>query len=100
MFDVGLPEIGVIVLVAIIMFGPDRLPEFARQAGRLVQRLRDLATNAQADLRRELGPEFADLNLADLNPRAALRKHVLEALEAEPEPLQPNETPPWDSEAT
>ena len=37
MFGVGLPEFAVIALVAVIVFGPDRLPELARQAGRFVR---------------------------------------------------------------
>lgn len=110
MFDVGIWEILVIVVVGIIVFGPDRLPDYARQAGRMVRQLRKFAQGAQSDLRRELGPEYADLNLADLDPRAMIRKHVLEALEDEDldeirarrrkEVLGPDERPPYDAEAT
>jgi sec-independent protein translocase protein TatB len=112
MFGVGLPEIAVIVVVAMLVFGPDRLPEFGRQAGRFVRQLREFARNTQDDLRRELGPEYADLKLRDLDPRAAIRKHILEALEedededpasavAEPvEQLAEGEEPPYDGEAT
>ena len=112
MFGIGLGELAVIALVAIIVFGPDKLPEFARQAGRFLHRLRVFATGARDDLRSELGPEFSDLELRDLDPRAIVRKHVMEAMEeAEAEskkrpqryglrPLGEGEVPPYDAEAT
>jgi sec-independent protein translocase protein TatB len=110
MFDVGIPEIMVILVVAVIVFGPDRLPDYARQAGRMVRQLRQFAQGAQADLRRELGPEYADLKLADLDPRAMIRKHVLEALDEDDldavrerrrrDVLGPGEHPPYDVDAT
>ncbi len=111
MFGVGLPELAVIFVVGVIVFGPDRLPEMARQAGRLIWTVRRLAQNAQRELRNELGPEYADLRLTDLDPRAAIRKHILEALEeedlreayeaqAELDPLLEGERPPFDIDAT
>ncbi|MDQ6641742.1 MAG: sec-independent translocase [Actinomycetota bacterium] len=111
MFDVGLPEIAVILLVAVIVFGPERLPEFARQAARMLHVLRGFANNAQKELRAELGPEYADLQLRDLDPRVAIRQHVLDAMnDIEEEeraktrpgqlPLTQGEAPPYDDEAT
>ena len=109
MFGIGLPELAIIAFVAVIVFGPDRLPEFARQAGRFFRTMRNLAQNAQSSLREELGPEYADLKLADLDPRQAIRKHILEAMEDdfdEPSPtpayevLGQDERPPYDHEAT
>ena len=109
MFGIGLPELMVIGIVAVVVFGPDRLPEFARQAGRFVRQMRNLAVSAQTQLREELGPEYADLKLSDLDPRQAIRKHILEAMEdddlrGEPltghELLPVGERPPYDSEAT
>jgi sec-independent protein translocase protein TatB len=113
MFDVGIWEIVVIALVGIVVFGPDRLPEYARQAGRLARQLRKFAQSAQQDLRDELGPEYADLKLTDLDPRAAIRKHILEAMDEDDldptgspmdrvkrDVLGPGERPPYDVEAT
>ena len=111
MFGIGLPELMVIVVIAVVVFGPERLPEFARQAGRFARQLRNLAQNAQTQLRDELGPEYADLRLADLDPRQAIRKHILEAMEDDddaipadrPRPrevLGADERPPYDAEAT
>jgi sec-independent protein translocase protein TatB len=109
-FGIGLPELLVIMIVGVVVFGPERLPEFARQAGRFARQLRNLAQSAQTQLREELGPEYADLRLADLDPRQAIRKHILEAMEDDdldsPEPLPAFEVlgqddrPPYDSEAT
>ncbi len=99
----------VIAVIAVVVFGPERLPELARQAGRFVRQLRTLTQNAQTQLREELGPEYADLRLADLDPRQAIRKHILEAMEDdfdEPSPLPAyevlgqDERPPYDHEAT
>jgi len=113
MFGVGLPEMAVIMLVAILVFGPDKLPDYARQAGRMVRQLRRFAQSAQQDLRDELGPEFADLKLTDLDPRVAIRKHLLEAMDDDDldptgapthrhtrDVLGPDERPPYDAEAT
>ena len=109
MFDVGLAELGVIAFVAVLVFGPDKLPEMARQAGRFLRQVKRFAESTRDDLRSELGPEFADLELTDLDPRRALRKHILEAMEEGPEvapgraglrPLADGELPPYDVEAT
>jgi sec-independent protein translocase protein TatB len=114
MFGVGLPELAVIAVVAVVVFGPDRLPDYARQAGRMVRQLRKFAQSAQEDLRSELGPEYADLKLTDLDSRVAIRRHLLEALEEDDldptgnpvvrpparDVLGPDERPPYDLEAT
>ncbi len=111
MFGVGLPEFLVLFVVAIVVFGPDRLPEFARQAGRFLHQAKQFTTSARDDIRSELGPEFADLELADLDPRKAVRKHILEAMQDEDpaetvpvkrglRPLEAGELPPYDSDAT
>ena len=108
MFGVGLPEFAVLAFVAVLVFGPDKLPELARQAGTMVRKVRQMANAARDELREELGPEYADLELRDLDPRQAIRKHILEAMDEDdlPEPapayevLAPDERPPYDHEAT
>ena len=112
MFGIGVPEFLVILVVALLAFGPDRLPDFARQAGRMVRQVRSFANNARDDIRAELGPEYADFQLNDLDPRKAIRKHILEAwdedeqggrghaMTAADQPLPYGELPPYDSDAT
>jgi sec-independent protein translocase protein TatB len=74
MFGVGPMELAVLAIVAVIVVGPERLPGFARQAAQMIRTLRDLSTGARQQLRDELGPEFADVDLRNLNPRTAVRR--------------------------
>jgi sec-independent protein translocase protein TatB len=109
-FGIGLPELAVIAFVAVLVFGPDKLPDFAKQAGALLRKARTFANAARDELREELGPEYADLELRDLDPRTIVRKHIIEAMndadeDAKPKrrglrPLREGEVPPYDLEAT
>jgi sec-independent protein translocase protein TatB len=76
MFDINAPEFVVLVVIAIVLFGPEKLPEFARKAARVIRYLRDIAGNAQDQLSKELGPEFSDLDIRDLNPKTFVQKHL------------------------
>jgi sec-independent protein translocase protein TatB len=78
MFDIGLPEFLILAVAALFIFGPERLPAAAQQAARLIKQVRSMASNARTELGKELGPEFANLSLEDLNPRTFVRKQLLE----------------------
>ncbi|MBN9105415.1 MAG: Sec-independent protein translocase subunit TatB [Propionibacteriaceae bacterium] len=82
MIDINGPEILVLLVLAVIIFGPEKLPDLARKAARVLNYLRGIANDAQGRLREELGPEFADLNLANLNPKA-LAASVLDPVKTE-----------------
>ena len=84
MFNVGLGEIAVIVLVCLLVFGPERLPEMARQAGRFLGRLRLTTQDALDQLKGEA--DLKDLNLPDLrigSLRAQARDYVRELMDVE-----------------
>lgn len=124
MFDLSIYKLLVLAVIALVVFGPNELPKVMSQAGRWIRDLRRIAENAKSDLREGLGPEFQDLDLADLNPKTFVRKHLMDDFEAAmtapaatragqnqgqgglataatPQTvLAPGETPPYDVEAT
>jgi sec-independent protein translocase protein TatB len=83
-FNVGLGEIVAIVLVALLLFGPERLPEMARQAGRWLGRLRLTTQDALDQLKDET--DLKELNLPDLrigSLRSQARDYVRELMDVE-----------------
>ncbi len=57
----GVQEIVIIAIVALIIFGPDRLPELAGQAGKLLRDARRMTTDLQGEFERESGVNVRDL---------------------------------------
>lgn len=82
MFGIDAVELVLLIALAVILFGPEKLPQFARKAARVVVYLRGIANNAQTQLRSELGPGYADLDIKDLNPKAFVAKHMSAEIQA------------------
>jgi sec-independent protein translocase protein TatB len=104
--SLGWPEISVLIVLGLFVFGPERLPGMAAEAGRALRKLRQFTKGLTDDLKAELGPEVGDLDLASLNPKTFVRKHLLED-DDDPmpaplryRPLPPSEPAPWDPDTT
>jgi len=120
LFDLSIWKLLVLAVIALVIFGPHELPKIASQAGRALRDLRRIAEGAKNDLREGLGPEFADFDIEDLNPKRFVQKHLLDDLNGGSPPkaeggaaaqaaqqagangtlLAPGERPPFDIDAT
>ena len=78
MFDLSISKLLVLAVIALVVFGPKELPKVAAQAGRALRDLRRIAEGAKNDLREGLGPEFADFEIEDLNPKRFVQKHLFD----------------------
>ncbi|MFF7209764.1 twin-arginine translocase TatA/TatE family subunit [Streptomyces sp. NPDC008238] len=67
--DIGPPEVLTLLVVAVVLVGPDKLPGLVSDTVRALRGLRELAQGARAGLRDELPQELRDLDLTDLDPR-------------------------------
>jgi sec-independent protein translocase protein TatB len=105
--NLGWEEVLLLAVIGLIIFGPDRLPKAASDAAKMLRELRTMARGAANDLKAELGPELADIDLRGLHPR----RFVEDALFGDDEPstplqrrastaLEPGERPPYDADAT
>ena len=81
MFGINLSEAAIILVIALIVIGPERLPHYAEQLGRLVREGRRMALGLREQVREEIGPEFDDVDWRQLDPRQYdPRRIVREAL--------------------
>ena len=97
MFDIGIGELLVIAVVALIVFGPDRLPRAAADGARWLRELRSLAASARRDLVDSAGPEVAETvqavrDMGGLRPERLLDA-VLNDAPPHPEPPRPERDP-------
>nr|WP_275462666.1 sec-independent translocase [Streptomyces noursei] len=71
------PDVLVIGILVVLLFGPDKLPEFLQNATALVRKVRNFSDQAKEEVRAGLGPEFQDFEFTDLHPRTFVRKQLL-----------------------
>ncbi|MGA4851140.1 sec-independent translocase [Streptomyces sp. G5(2025)] len=74
--DIGALEIVALVVLAVLIFGPDKLPKVIQDISRTIRKIREFSDSAKADIREELGPEFKDFEFEDLNPKKFIRKQL------------------------
>ena len=81
MFGINPSEFVVLLAVAAIVLGPERLPQYAQSLARLIREMRRMAQGAGEKVRTELGPEFDEVDWRKLDPRQYdPRRIVREAL--------------------
>ncbi len=94
------PEFLVIILVTVIVVGPQRLPEYTRKLTQAVRRLRVFLDDAKEQIAEEVGPELTDLDLSDLDPRNYdPRKIVRDALGEDLDAIRKDLATPFQSVA-
>jgi sec-independent protein translocase protein TatB len=122
-FGLSGEKLVILGIIAVIVLGPERLPEYARGLANIIKNLRKMADGAKTQLKDELGPEYDDVDWRKLDPRQydprrIIREALTEDLNfsaekdaiqevasvvagtAVVEHLDAGEKPPFDSEAT
>ena len=81
LFDVNGWEFIIILVAALLVIGPERLPEYSAKLARMVKQVRGLADTAKVQLREQMGPDFDDVDWKQYDPRQYdPRRIVREAL--------------------
>lgn len=99
-----------LLVLGLVIFGPDRLPKAAADATKMLRQLRTMARSAADDLKAELGPELADIDIRSLHPRRFVEDAIFGDDDAVKDgaasghaatvALAEGERPPYDADAT
>lgn len=76
MLNIGGGEIIGLMVLGMILIGPDRMPNVAADAARFLVKLKNMAQSATNELKENLGPGYEDLQVKDLNPKTFIKKHI------------------------
>ena len=103
MFDIGFGEFLVLAVLALFVFGPDKLPKAIADVTRMLKNLRQMAQGAKTEITSALDPQLQGLDLADLNPRTFVERTLNGTADpvVRPAATLPMGTPaPWDPDTT
>ena len=118
MFGINSSEFLILLVVAIVVLGPERLPEYAAKLANLVRQARTMATNARAQLSEQMGPDFDDIDWKaydprQYDPRRIVREALMDPIDAPVDKPQSgamapsvqqvhdaSKPTPWDADAT
>ncbi|OLT54367.1 twin-arginine translocase TatA/TatE family subunit [Cellulosimicrobium sp. CUA-896] len=95
MFGINGAEFVVLLVVAVLVIGPERLPHYAEQLGGFVRSARGYLRDAKARVDEEIGAEVGDVDWSKLDPRQYdPRRIVREALLEDDDPRPARTAPP------
>ena len=69
MFDINGWEFVILLIAALLVIGPDRMPEYSAKLAKLVRQVRGMADTAKVQLREQMGPDFDDVDWKSYDPR-------------------------------
>src|SRR5580765_635360 len=87
MLDVNGWEFVLLIVIGVVVLGPERLPEYAAKLGRLVRQARAMAEGARGQLREQMGPEFDDINWRQYDPRQYDPRRIVREALLDPNPM-------------
>ena len=83
-----------IIVLAVVILGPERLPEYAAKLGRLVRQARAMAEGAKGQLREQMGPEFDDIDWRQYDPRQYDPRRIVREALLDPTPAEADGSSP------
>lgn len=78
LFDISPLKLVLLLVLAVVVFGPDKLPKMVTEVMGFIRKVREFSESAKTDIRKELGPEFQDFDFTDLHPRTFVKKNILD----------------------
>lgn len=84
--NIGGGEFLILIVLALVILGPDKLPQYAAKLAQFVRTARDMAEGATSQIREEMGPGFDDVDWRALDPRQYDPRRIMREALATPDP--------------
>ena len=84
--DINSGEFILIVIIALALIGPKRLPEYIAKLRTFIRTARDMAEGAKTQLKSEMGPEYQDIDWRQYDPRQYDPRRIVREALLEPSP--------------
>ena len=91
MFDINGWEFIILLVAALLVIGPERLPEYSAKLAKLVKQVRGLADTAKVQLREQMGPDFDDVDWKQYDPRRIVREALMDDGSEDGQPSSPGD---------
>jgi sec-independent protein translocase protein TatB len=79
-----------LIVLAVVVLGPERLPEYASKLAQFVRQARAMAEGAKGQLREQMGPEFDDIDWKQYDPRQYDPRRIVREALLDPSPVEPD----------
>ena len=89
-FGIGLPEMAVIMIVALLVFGPKKLPEIGRSLGKTIRSFQDASKEFENEFKREAQQIEESIKMkAELEGGKNTSEKAAKEAEKDPTPSEP-----------
>ena len=91
MFGINGPEFLLLLLIGIMVIGPQRLPEYTQKLANLVREVRRMASGAREQIKEEVGIDIDDVDWKKCDPRQYDPRRIIKEalLDDETKPVSP-----------
>jgi len=95
--ELSIGEMLVVFLVIVVLFGPDKIPNIARELGQGVRKMRSAVEDIKTEIMKETDGSVSDIkkdfdeiknSVADINPINDIKKHIEDGIKDSVNPMK------------
>ncbi|MET1088615.1 MAG: Sec-independent protein translocase TatB [Arthrobacter sp.] len=89
MFGINGPEFFLLLIIGVLVIGPQRLPEYTQKLANLVREVRRMASGAREQIKEEVGIDIDDVDWKKYDPRQYDPRRIIKEalLDDDPKPV-------------
>ncbi|MEU3846790.1 Sec-independent protein translocase protein TatB [Micrococcus terreus] len=99
-FGINGAELIILIVLALLILGPEKLPDYARKMTQWIRQMRQMAEGAKNQFKEETGTDFDEIDWRRYDPRQYDPRRIIKEALAEPvQDMRSTAQEVWDHEA-